>query len=170
MTLLLEDGTGVTDANSYVNRTYADAYFAERGIATWTGTTTAKDEALIKASDYIDQRWGRRFAGTKQFDRTVNQLTFPRLGLYDRDGRYVEGVPDLLKRATCEYALRALTSTLMPDPSTQSNISSLRQKVGPIEEETVYRSSAAGSATSPDYPMADSWLAEYLGAGQGVYR
>ena len=56
MPLIIEDGTGVPDANSYGSVAEADAFFADRNIMNWAGagaTTPPKEGYLIEAADYI---------------------------------------------------------------------------------------------------------------------
>lgn len=171
MTLTLETGEGVTDANAYADRTYADTYFSTRGVTTWTGTNAAKDAALIKATDYMDNRWGALLVGRREFDSDTNELLWPRLGVYDRDGVLIEGIPDRLARACCEYALRALSAELMPDPGVSDSgiVTSTRQKVGPIEEETKYAEGTTAALTQ-NYPVADRLMAPFVTAAGRVDR
>ncbi len=69
MTLILETGAGVYTANAYATETFVDSYLTERNRSTensWTSLVTAvKEAAIIAATQYIDQRWGSRFKGTK---------------------------------------------------------------------------------------------------------
>lgn len=67
MTLITEDGTGVSGGNGYTTKAFVDAYFVDRDNAAWTGTDTVKDAAIVDATDFIDARWGLRFLGNKQF-------------------------------------------------------------------------------------------------------
>ena len=48
---------------------------------------------------------------------TPQPLSFPRLQLFDREGLSVHGIPGRLKFANAEYAVRAVTAALMPDPT-----------------------------------------------------
>lgn len=58
MTMIVEDGTGLPNANSYAAVAATNTYFTDRGIDTWTNaTTTAREQALIKATDYIDANY-----------------------------------------------------------------------------------------------------------------
>ena len=51
MAFIVEDGTGVEDANSYTSVAFADAYFADRNNTTWSGASVAdKEFALVKAA------------------------------------------------------------------------------------------------------------------------
>lgn len=167
MAFLAEDGTGLAAANSLGTVAYADAYFAERGVVAWAGTNTAKEQALVRATDYIETRWGRRnkFMGAPQFD--VQALSFPRLYI-NEDGV----VPDGIKKAVSEYALRALTTVLLKDPPVDATgrlPSLLRSKVGPIETEKRFADGAAVELFR-DMPAADLLLRPYIYGRGGTLR
>ena len=65
LTLIKEDGTGKSDANSYASVADGDAYHDGHLYATaWTAATTAnKEKALVFATRLIDAEF--RFKGTK---------------------------------------------------------------------------------------------------------
>ncbi len=173
--LILEDGTGVVDANTYVDRAVALEYHRLRGNQIWE-VATENDQvlALIRATQYIDTRW--RFQGV--IFAEDQGLIFPRESrLYDRNGFDVsETVPEEIEDATCEYALIVLGdgTTVVelaptPDQSDPGSITLKREKVGPIEEETRYKASA-GLRTTLSYPLADKIITAsgYLrGGGSG---
>lgn len=172
MAFTVEDGTGVADANAYIDTAFADSYFADRGVTGWTGSDTVKKQAIVKATDYIETRWGDKFKGRPEFLDPRQPLGFPRLYLYDRAGQAVEGIPDKLKKATAEYALRALSGELMPDPTTDASgamVIGNRQKVGPIETEVTYSASMGVGQLKP-YPAADRLLSEYVSSGAYAVR
>lgn len=167
MAFTVEDGTGVADANAYITVEYADAYFTDRAVTAWTGADAVKQAAIIKATDFIETRWGSKFKGSPEFLDPRQPLGFPRLNLYDPAGQLVEGIPEKLKKATAEYALRALSGELMPDPVTDTSgamVIGNRQKVGPIETEVTYAASMGVRPLKP-YPAADLLLKEYLTSG-----
>lgn len=184
MALVMEDGNGLPTANSYADVTYADEYFTTRGIAAWTGTNDAKEQALIRATDYIETVNSTKFKGTQAFvsdppDPEVDQaLSFPRDTRvsyeyidYDELEKPVV-IPAVLKKATCEYALRALTATLLVDPvvdETGAMITSKTEQVGPIRETTQYYSSGGIEIIQP-YPAADLLLKSLLKEGGRVIR
>lgn len=98
-------------------------------------------------------------------------LEFPRIRLYDRRGVLVEGIPEKLKQATVEYASRAVTAALMPDPQYDQSggvLSKTFVRVGPIEDEKVFLPNAF--VITRKYPMADRLLMEYTGGTGGVSR
>jgi hypothetical protein len=69
MTIIVEDGTGIYEANSYAGLAYAQAYLYRRARNTgWdAAATAAKEAALVAATDYIDKRFGSLFLGCKAF-------------------------------------------------------------------------------------------------------
>lgn len=164
-----EDGTGLADANALADVAFADGYFTERGIAAWTGSDTLKEQALVRATDYIETRWGNRgkFKGCVQFPDTPQALSFPRTGI-GSDG----AVPIGVRKAAAEYALRALTVTLAPDPVTQPNgqtVAMTRRKLGPLETEVRYHEAGSVAVLKP-YPAADMLLRPYLLLTGGLLR
>ena len=166
MAFVAEDGTGLVDANSYPTLAFADTYHADRGNASWAlATEAARNAALIRATDYGDKRFGKRFRGWKQSKEQARE--WPRMGAYDDDGYQFEGIPNQLLYAICEYALRALTTTPLAPDNASVGLSLNREKVGPIEVERKIdsgtRKSMLVDATSiPDYPEADLWMSELL--------
>lgn len=99
-------------------------------------------------------------------------MEFPRTNLRDRDGNLVIGIPDKLVWATYEYAYRASSAALAPDPTvdeTGLQLTKDRSKVGPLESEKEFMEGSAVRITKP-YPTADRMLEEYVTGGMGVIR
>lgn len=110
-------------------------------------------------------------ATTSGLSRKRQPMEFPREDLTDWDGEDVVGVPDQLKEATYEYAFRANSGDLAPDPTVHASGQSLvrdRTKVGPIETEVEFTGSTTIRITKP-FPSADRLLQEYVRSG-GVIR
>jgi len=166
----VEDGTGVAGANAYISVAEAKAYWDDRGFAYGSYSDPQIQVAIVKATDYIEQRYRLRFKGLRE--SSDQPLSFPRIYLYDANGTLVSGVGARLKAATAEYAQRALSSTLAPDPAiddTNQVLARKRQKVGPIETDTTFTGGVA--AAFRPYPTADALLEEYLSPSGGrVYR
>ena len=75
MTMIVEDGTGVANANSYTTVAFVQAYFDDRGGNTaWDALATEADQEyiLIKATDYIEKRFSEKWIGDKK--RTAVKL------------------------------------------------------------------------------------------------
>jgi len=106
-------------------------------------------------------------------DGGPQSLSWPRNRAYD-NGILIEGIPDRLKQAISEYAVRASSAELLPDPDVDSYagaISERRAEVGPIREQIKYSGSTGFSVFSP-YPSADKLLRPLLVSSTGgrVYR
>lgn len=164
MAFVPEDGTGLPNANSYISVEYADAYFADRGNEQWLNLIeTDKQIALVNASDYITYRYGTLFKGSQATE--TQGLVWPRLYV----GSSAFQMPDSLKRATAEYALRASAAPLAPDlpyDATGRLYIKKREEVGPIVEETSYGENSASSLpTFRAYPLPDTLIKSLLNGG-----
>lgn len=173
MAFLVEDGTGeVVGANSYASVLEFKTYWDDRGFDYTIFAPDAQVErALVRATDFIELKYRLQFKGRRLVLSPLQPLSFPRYGLYAYCTP-VEGIPDALKAATHEYAKRALTGELVPDPggfdATGQVIEATKVKVGPIEKEQRYQ--AGSGAILRDYPAADNLLTEYLYTPGGVIR
>lgn len=164
MAFTVEDGTGVSGANSYAAVAFADAYFDERDNDVWSAIADPADKEgyLIRATDYIENFFGRRFIG--EMVATDQALSWPRkcASPYADDA-----IPLRLQKATAEYALRAIDGPLAPDPTldpTGFAMVTTRKAVGPIEKE--FR--PVGSTRAQlmrSYPEADALIAPLLQPG-----
>ena len=121
MAIVVEDGTGIATANSYIDSTYADSYFSDRGVTEWASLTN-KDALLIQATDYIETVYYGKWLGERL--TTTQALEFPRV----IDNEDV-GVPERLKKACCELALKANSGTLLVDVEQRV----VKEKVAVIE-------------------------------------
>lgn len=117
--MIVEDGTGLTDSNSYVSVVFADDYFSARGVSAWGELeTSVKESALIRATDFIDnmfQWYGKKLAPEQA-------LRFPRVNLKDYEGNDVIGVPIALKQSVCDAALTATTGELFQTSSENGDV------------------------------------------------
>lgn len=56
--IILEDSSGLENANSYASLSAADAYFDARNKTVWADASTKnKEAALIRATDFIDANY-----------------------------------------------------------------------------------------------------------------
>lgn len=170
MSFVVEDGTAKADANSYVTIADADSYFADRGNTAWTGADAVKQAALVKATDYIEGRFGQRFIGSKK--TTTQALAWPRTGAADFADTVI---PVGLRRACMEYAVRALSAELAPDLKVDASgltVVATKKKVGPIE--TDYAVPQTGLGSTPmlfrPYPAADMLLRGLVYSASQVIR
>lgn len=157
MAFTVQDDTGTVDgANAYVSVADFQSYHSSRGNSLSGMDETDMQWAIVKATDYVDARFtyaGKKLAGRSQATQ------WPRAGVKDCGGYVVSGLPSEVVSATCEYALRALSTTLAPDPARSDSgrvVERERVKVGPVEEEYTYADGP--SVTQPRYPAADNIL------------
>ena len=62
--MLVEDGTGVPNATSYVNLVFADDYFAKKGVSVWATLTDERKEGLLESGTrYCDSKYGSKLQG-----------------------------------------------------------------------------------------------------------
>lgn len=115
-TFTVEDGTGLSAANSYVSVTEANDYLIQNNFVfpTWDAIESGdKQKVLSWASRYLDQK--ARWNGEK----TVKEsgLRWPRKGVEDVDGEEIpeDVIPIQLKQATIEMARYLLDSDRSAD-------------------------------------------------------
>jgi len=151
MALIVEDGTGLVDAESYVSVVDCGTYCTAHGLSAWTGTDAVKESALRNATQYIDTNYSFRY------DKTyVDQaLEFPRY-YWEWD----DPVMNRVRAACCELAVKALSGSLYTDVAAQQTI---KVKVGPIEKTTT--PSASGQV---NYKQVDSLLKGVILGGGSV--
>lgn len=144
-TLVVEDGTGLSTAESYVSVAWADTYLRKRArAATWdTYDTATKAAYLIAATEYLDAHcnWRGNILTTTQL------LGWPRSGAYDKWSRAVadDEVPTLVKTATVEIAC-------LGEITQEGSAVVKEEAIGPIR--TVYDTNADRSAGRSRYKLA----------------
>lgn len=157
MTLIVEDGTGLSNAESYASVAQADERLAALGMTTWaSGTVTAeREQALRRATAFMEQQYRARWKGTRLF--RAQALSWPRYGA-EADGWAIEStiVPTDIVNACIDLAFKAAAGDLNPDVTRTV----IREKVGPLETEY-----AAHGPQSTQYRSIDMALAPYLGGG-----
>ncbi len=159
--LTIEDGTGIEGANSYVSVSYADNYFALRGVEAWADLDlVAKEIALVKGTDYADTRFASRLQSAPL---VANQsLLFPKRFFITPAFVRIAGVPEAWKKAVCEYAMISTTRDLFTAAQTGAKeVKSKETTVGPITTKVEYLDTpSTGEFTS--YPNADKLVLSIL--------
>lgn len=166
MALIVEDGTGKVDAESFASVAEADTYHLNRGNAAWAAlpSATVKEQCLRRATDYMQQMYRERWEGWR---KTVAQaLEWPRSGAIS-DANYPYPiyvadniVPPQVKNACVELALKANSGALVADlDRAKSHV-----KVGEIE--VTYDPQ---STETKRYPTVEAYLMPLLrGNGNSV--
>lgn len=163
MPFTVEDGSNVEDSNAYIEVEFFRDWHSTRGLneaAVNAGNfhDSKVKSAIVRASDYVDKRFGDRYVGYKRnINDNAQSMQWPRLDAFDNFDNYIQSdeIPKVLKRAVAEYALLALyVGDLLPLPAPSFNsvnpitgettvaqgglLQRERQVVGPIEEEKWY--------------------------------
>lgn len=147
-TIIVEDGTGVANANSYVSEAELDSYSSDRGVVI-PSTSTAKQQYLILAMDYLssfDYQW----KGKKTVD--TNPLAWPRKevsisGLLLAD----DEIPQALKNAQCLLVVEQTAGTLLFPKPVQSVIEGLvtQKTIGPITKKFAFNGKGTANSSRP---------------------
>ena len=139
MALIVEDGTGLANAQSYISTADADTYHSARGNSDWAAADIAdKEAALVKASEYLDGKYGKRWIGIRY--SSTQALDWPRDGAYDERGVSIDGVPSKLTAAAAVVALKVIQGEdINPDLERGGRIQT--DKTGPLT--TVYEAGAS---------------------------
>lgn len=163
MALIVETGQAGVDSESYISVAAATAYHVARGNTAWAAvaTDTLREQYLRRATDYMQQEYGERWAGYRV--STTQALAWPRYGVPIKDysssayplGSYwpSNSVPTIVANACAELALRAISGSLSPDLERAVR----REKVGPIETEY-----EPGSLQSTRFDAVDNMLAPLM--------
>lgn len=163
MAFVAEDGTGLPNANSFVDVAFADDYFATLGNTAWTGVDSLKQGWLVQATSYICTVFRLRLGCYTPLAED-QALPFP---------SEENGMPKALLTATCEYALRAKSGPLAPDPLVDASgfaVVTTRKKVGPIEKEFSIAGSSSQAQLYRSYPLPDAMMQSILCPGGGGTR
>jgi hypothetical protein len=154
MALIPEDGTGLSNADTYASEAELAAYAAARGI-TVTGTDT---QLLIQAMDYLESK---SFIGDKY--SSTQALQWPRNNvMIDEYSIPYSTIPQLLKDAQIEIALSIDGGT---NPMTNIDRETKREKVGDIEVEYM-----DGAMNSSYLTAAETKLNKLVKIKTGSYR
>lgn len=118
----------------------ADAYHLARNNSEWAAASeTARNGALQRASDYVDNKYRSRFPGVKTGGR-AQAAEWPRTGALDVAGATIptDEIPVEIEYATYELAL-LIVKGINPNPVAQGGaVKRKKVKAGPVETETEY--------------------------------
>lgn len=167
MSLIVEDGTGLSAAESYISVADADTYHADRGNTPWsTMTTLQKEQALRRGTEFMLQIYRGKWKGYRTTN--VQALDWPRasVDIPDSPGGYggfpayvpINSIPVEIKKACAEMGYRAASGELLEDQTR----SVVREKIGPIETEY-----DRASPQRKRYVAVDAIVGPFLGTSAG---
>jgi len=192
MTLVIEDGTGIEDAEAYASLDDVTAYWAKRGndtlAAAWVAAPSdTQSGAILAATAYLDSVYGRFFIGVRksqtqglewprvseiQYDTDPKRVLFEVVGgiyrngvaykLMDDLGNLLLDIPRPLIWATAELAGRALPGALAEDLDRGGMVT--KELVGGTRDgvEVDYADNAPGGVDGKIFGIVDKLLAPIL--------
>lgn len=164
MTIIVEDGSIVANANSYVSLSDARAYATQRGES--LPTNDAELEALlIIAKDFLES-YRNKYQGNKV--SSSQSLQWPRHPVYI-DGFLIDNdlIPAELIAAQCQLAIDQ-NNGIDIEPTKEGGFV-IKEKVGPLETDYSER---VGTSTTPTLTAVDRLLEPLLkttGSGLSLF-
>jgi hypothetical protein len=156
-------GAAVAGANAYITFAEFQAYHADRGNDVQGAAQTEVEQAIVRATDYIDMNWN--FLGLRTFDGQT--LEWPRVGVFTRpelDDVDDQSVPEPVKRACAELALAALGFDLDPNvPGVDQIVTATSKRAGDLAISTSFGGLREGS---PRWNRAAKYLVPFTCADE----
>lgn len=156
MTLIIEDGSGVSGANSYWSLSSISSYFTNIGKSSgWSTLATGQEAASIRATYYMESALD--WIGTKAL--STNSLEWPRRNVTDKNSYFISStcIPLQIKWIQAELAYRFLNGDdPLPDNDTTGNV--IREKVDVVE----IQYDSGGAQQVPSQPYIDTLLKDWV--------
>lgn len=175
MALIIEDGTGKSDAQSYVTVTELRAFATMRGV-TLPPEEASVEVLLVKASDYLlsleSEYQGHRV-------NSDQALSFPRTGLTINCEPFADdAIPLAVKNAQMQAAIEASSGVDLSPSTTKYPL--YREKIeGAVERQFMtprqLSTTPDGSFFTPSFPKVDAFIFPVLrgnecpGANEGAW-
>lgn len=163
MTLTVEDGSGLSNADSYVDVAYIDTYAAAYGKTQWADVSEPNKEIKARqATQFADNMYLNDFNPLKSTQR----LAVPATNMKIR-GNPVTGVPVQLKDAIAELAIIAITTSLI-DVQTARNAVQRTVKVGDVSKSETFANDGYRKIFHPVEMLLRPLLGNSSKIGDGV--
>lgn len=162
MAIIVEDGTGLANAESYLSVAEFKAYCDGRGMSYSGNSDTVIEQKLRIATGYIDTV--KRYKGQRLL--VEQSLEFPRDSLTDWGGLEVTGVPGRVKQACAELAFKAFSENLYTDLDRGGMVTS--QGVGPINV-TYDAKAPVGKSFMTAMKLLEPYTRDYLIIGRPYF-
>lgn len=167
MSLIVEDGSAMTNSESYISVANAGTYLSNRGMGDAWDAIDNKEAALRLATDYMKQRYRTRWVGFRV--KAEQALEWPRsfVPYIDAPSGYrsspayypYNAVPAEITWACALLALKTASGELLPDLTTRV----IEKQVGPLK--VVYDSH---SPEEKRFSAIDELLAPFMNAETGA--
>lgn len=132
--MALDTTPGAQDADSYVSVEDCAAYAAKKGLAFPTSPAEPAEQALRRATAWLDSTYRIRFPGAAT--DVWQALEWPRVGVIYRGQPFDEDtIPQQIKDACCEAAVREMAEPGALAPDLERGGAVKRLKAGSVEVE-----------------------------------
>lgn len=159
--VVVEDGTVVADANSYVDRAYVRTFATARGLGELTGLDDDDtiDAAIVAAGDYLRNEQRYPFRGNRT--SYAQTMPYPREGAAERGGPSIPStvVPWRCKQAQALLALKVMQGTALQPSLGNGGLAVQTKTIGPLT--TTYmqpKDGAASPSAETKFPDVDGLL------------
>lgn len=165
VTLVVEDGTGKSDANAVISLAAFKAYLDERGISYSAYTDDQLNGALVRASAFLTNAFvwdGLKVNGRDQ------TMSWPRVNMLDREGWTIPSteVPREVVAACAEIAIYEAATPGAMNPSVVLAEKVRSEQVGSIRVEYANLFTSASDAR-PTLTIIHDLLAPFLSRDRG---
>lgn len=156
--LVVENGMGLPEANSYADAAFVSNYADLQGSDVWCNNSNLQDIALAQASAFIDLRYSARFCG-----ELVNEdqgMLFPR-----KIRGKSTGIPKALKQAVAALALQYITDGgLDLNANAENAVKSTSVSVGngAVSESTTYFDKPNGRISFSNFAVSDRYVTQVM--------
>ena len=160
MALIVEDGSGMSDAEAYLSVSDISSELAKTGEdAAWLAlaSDTVREQVARKAMRFLENE--RTVRGWKEFE--TQALEWPRVCATDDDGFVYVGIPAKLKQAFALLCAAGAVSgaDLQPTQAQPGQVQSKSLQVGKISISTTY---SGGQSQVAFHRKAESLLSELV--------
>jgi len=156
MALVIEDGSGKTNAQTYYSSASVGSYCSQMGYTSWASlATTSQEQAILRGMAYIESF---DYKGTK--GSSNQSLEWPRSNAKDKNGYSIASntIPLKMKKAVAEASYRESVESGVLQPVLTIGAGVIKkEKIGPIETEYMH-----GSYSDTEYVMLDNYLQEFV--------
>lgn len=165
-TFVIEDGTGITNANAYCSLAEATQYHDNHGgPAAWTSATQAtKENAVRQATQYLDLNYKWKYVKTT----STQALEWPKRYVQDWNGFAIAAnvIPQQIKDACAHLALQVINGVvLIADLQDEGSIKRISNTVGPLSESIEY---AGAERPEKSFVIADKLVRDFVVASEGM--
>jgi hypothetical protein len=155
MSLIVEDGNGLSNAESYASVAYADNYHGSIGNQEWLDLTLAeKEQNLRKATIFLGSRYRGNIKGSRI--GAIQRLDFPRKDIVLEYPVANNVVPQDWQDACCVLALKSNAQSLLPDVGQKV----IKEKIDVIE--ITYKDDSTVVPSGAQFVEVDKLLNLYL--------